>query len=826
MNKIKTFYSLVIVGLTLTATYAFAQKPQSDPTKKNSDPRNYTVPVTINPAPSDDDTCPTGYTFVDGDCLPNKTGTTGTQGTNTPGNNTTGTSNTPPNVGSSVPVPGTSTTGNTPSDPNGSSTTPTNPSTTGVNGTSNVGQPNPNPNDQNNGTLPTKSQVDSATKPGDNTSGKRVSNSANSGTPPSTGSDDSSNGSPVTSPLNPGGTEVKLTKQPGQVDWTQPVGGSNAPTAPVDPNNQPIKMRDETGDTPTGSSGPHVKVGSSGPTVTGTQTASSEVKPCDDVGLKAVYRIMGEDKNNALAKMYELTTMKLARKAIAEGSRTLEGYTRKKIADLQKELESEKSSGDIQNQVKAAYENYGKSSDLTKVNADIDKALAKGKKACYLSGEGHMWNSDVSATVLAMSIGDPKGSGLTDADAAIIWAVDKIRVGAGYKNGVSANGNLMNISNRVARYLGMIQGGQTNDVASMDAKIASQQAELESIMNGAFVKARVELHDCIAKEHPDCSECQTSALAKLDDHFGLDKIQRGLASEINKSSNESIAGSMKGKIGDINFDFAKTLAKGGATGAGLKLDKFDACGVPKPAVVPGTGKDDKIYSGGTLPEVVITASKTPEYGKNYIAVQDKTYVAPSAAASFAQGGGILASKVASKKEMLSGLGPQACVKSQGCFDSTKTPACQVCPNWGHASATGTQKTEPKSGYKVSANVNPWALTTGGVLPLVTTSFMDPSVHPTAYKLDQLTPVPLGSALVIGKDGLSYAVNATTGALTYIGGAIESANDAVTKQVINTAKAVERNPSSVAKVYIKTMTGWYLSPFGIGDLYQDLKDAVK
>jgi hypothetical protein len=298
------------------------------------------------------------------------------------------------------------------------------------------------------------------------------------------------------------------------------------------------------------------------PSVTNAQTVQTNsvanTKPCEDEALKEIYKIISSDKNNGFAKMYELTVMKLAKKTLESNNKTLEGYTNSKIAALQAQLNQSKDSVDTQKKVADAYELYGKSGDLTAISTDLDKS----KNANYWSKTTRLWNEQTSSYVLAASIADPS-SGLKDSDAAIIWAVEKLRLGAGSdfaKN--TQKGNLMNTSTRVTRYLGTTKGTNSETVKSLDGKIAALEKELNSLIQSAYATTKVALSACLKAANPNCADCANEQMANFEkDGLGLEKIQRGLASKVAKGDNQKMEGYLKGKLGDVSFDFNKTLAK-------------------------------------------------------------------------------------------------------------------------------------------------------------------------------------------------------------------------------------------------------------------------
>ncbi len=349
------------------------------------------------------------------------------------------------------------------------------------------------------------------------------------------------------------------------------------------------------------------------PAVSGTQTsATTPVASCEDEALKEVYKIISSDQNNAFAKMFELTVMRLAKKALAEGNVTLEGYTQNKIAELEGYFEKSKEAGEVQNKVKAAYEMYGKPGDLAAINKDLDAAMARGQKACYWSSSTRLQNDHTASYVLAMSVADPD-SGLSDADAATIWAVEKIRKGAGvnFENG-RAYGNLLNVSTRVARYLGAIQGGTSVTPEQLDAKIAAQEKELNDLIGKARTKAEMGLAACIERQNPSCVECQAKAKASLSAATSsMEQVQRGLALAVQKSENVKMVSGLKGKMGDIDFNL-DNFTHGAVKKAPERMSEVDTCGMKKKGVV--SAAPISVPVSASVEEIVLTPSNA---GSNF-----------------------------------------------------------------------------------------------------------------------------------------------------------------------------------------------------------------
>lgn len=272
--------------------------------------------------------------------------------------------------------------------------------------------------------------------------------------------------------------------------------------------------------------------------------------------------------------MVELTVMRLAKKALAEGNATLEDYTKSKIEDLEKQLNQIKGSKELQDRVKAVYAAYGQKSDLEAIEKDLEQAIKKGKKACFWSVNNQLSNERVSAYVLVMGLADPD-PGVGEADAATIWALEKIRT---LWNGGLIR-NQLDVNYRVARYLGVIKGGVTESEESLDAKIKAEENSLNELIRQAYTKVKEKLYACIDQANPNCAQCALEQKAKFEsDRLGLEKIQQQLASEVLRAESRKKMFVLKGKIGSIPFDFAQTLPRGTVETVPERIQWLDACG--------------------------------------------------------------------------------------------------------------------------------------------------------------------------------------------------------------------------------------------------------
>ena|GEM_PF-3354251 len=347
--------------------------------------------------------------------------------------------------------------------------------------------------------------------------------------------------------------------------------------------------------------------------------------PCEDEALQKIYQLLLHDSSNVMGSLYELTSMRLARRAVEQGATTLEEMVKQDEQKMKEKVAKIEGSKEFQSQLQAIYESYGKSSDLSVINNDLDTALKKGKNACYWCRGQRLWNDHASAYVLALSVGE-KDSELSDVDAATIWTVEKIRQAAAktssaYRYG-HEYGNLMNISTRVARYLGRIDNGQDASKEDLDAQISAVEEAVMDAIAKAYEQVKVTLHSCIEEHNKDCPDCQKKAMAKFEtENLAFDKIQRGLLQAVSKSENIKMEKALKAKMGDVTFDLSG-FAKG-TVPPDNRRGKYDACG----HLLPQRG-----HSAKASPKSTPTPSPTPFHSTVQWRYQlpgvDKTYVAP------------------------------------------------------------------------------------------------------------------------------------------------------------------------------------------------------
>ncbi len=386
----------------------------------------------------------------------------------------------------------------------------------------------------------------------------------------------------VTTTANTGtsaGKDSTATNNTGVVTPSTSTTGANTATTAKDSTNTsgagttvPATNTGTTGNTASTN-------GAANSTGSGTSTtdngkgnvASDAVKACSDKAMQDVQALFQSDKYNMLARMFELTAMKLAERSLAQTPKatTLEELTHSKRKELQKAIDEEKGSGAFKDQVIGVYQKYQKSADVQKVNQDFDKFAKDNENACYWSKHTRLNNNDVSAYVLAVSASEPQ-SDLTELDAATIWAVESARANAAkthsqYKIG-SNDGNLLNMSTRVARYLGRIEGGRNaKDADSLKAEIKKEEDQMqqavEDIKNDPAIRTAFE--KCAAlqlkaeNKDPTCVDCLKGKVDSFEkDNITLEALKQGLLAVVSSSENAKMDQGLKMKVGTNTFDFS------------------------------------------------------------------------------------------------------------------------------------------------------------------------------------------------------------------------------------------------------------------------------
>lgn len=399
---------------------------------------------------------------------------------------------------------------------------------------------------------------------------------------------DSGKASPQTPGQKPGTSGTSGVSTPGS---TAPTGGDNPQTQ----KGQSAKQKgqkgvDKAGDEPV--TPPLPKNGRNNnqqQIANGTQTgkkdeiAASSANSCEDEALKAIQQFLLKDDSNALGHMFELASLRLAHRAADGVKTTIEEKIKSDIEDGKVKLAEADADSSKQEEIRKIYEAYGKASDIKAVQADLDSFLKKGKDACYWCKNSRLLNDHASAYILAVSIGEgAEASGLSEIDAATVWAVEKIRSQAAkanvqYRFGQEL-GNLMNVSVRAARYLGRIAGGVALSPAEIQAEIDKRMKDLAEVFAQATKSVEESLLQCLKERHKGCDDCVTKSMdAFKADTSKLEDLQKSLLKSVTQEANTAKIKALKGKIGEVTFDLSD-FAKGTVPRDTRKGGKLDACG--------------------------------------------------------------------------------------------------------------------------------------------------------------------------------------------------------------------------------------------------------
>ena len=291
--------------------------------------------------------------------------------------------------------------------------------------------------------------------------------------------------------------------------------------------------------------------------------------PCEDEALKEIYTILTNDQNNVFAKMYEITILKLAGKALESGTASIEGFTKKKAKDEETKLKTDQNASQIKNQILQTYEKYGKKKSLEDVSKYFDETMKKFNNSCYFTNSEKMANHNLSDLVMASAVLE-SNSGMNDADAAILWAVERIQT-----QSKSANASKISASERVAQYLGTVQG-KSGTKEGTDQKIAVFQKEIADSIRSAYDSVKNGLKACLAKQNANCPYCQVLAEEKFKQEvMNVKLIQKGLTQKVLASENTRLAKDLKGKIGEVKFDFGTIVAKDILIADPKRSEEFD-----------------------------------------------------------------------------------------------------------------------------------------------------------------------------------------------------------------------------------------------------------
>ena len=310
------------------------------------------------------------------------------------------------------------------------------------------------------------------------------------------------------------------------------------------------------------------------------EAAADPAKTCEDQALGAIYEFLLKDNQNVLSHLFEITSLRLAKRAAEHSKTTLEEKVKSDIEDLKAKMSELDTSEKAQEEILKIYEAYGMKADAQVIKKDLDATIAKGKDACYWCRNQRLENSHISAYILALSF--EKDAALSEVDAATVWVVEKIRSQAAasdprYRLG-QEYGNLMNVSVRAARYLGRIAGGVALTAERIQKEIEERLEKIKSVIGLAKSKVQQSFESCVKAKHGDCKDCAAQDIKAFEETATLEFLQKGLLQAVSKEDNSKMIRGLKGKIGEVSFDLSD-FAKG-TIPRDTRRGKVDACGHP------------------------------------------------------------------------------------------------------------------------------------------------------------------------------------------------------------------------------------------------------
>ncbi|MFT6070705.1 MAG: hypothetical protein ACJAT2_001332 [Bacteriovoracaceae bacterium] len=229
---------------------------------------------------------------------------------------------------------------------------------------------------------------------------------------------------------------------------------------------------------------------------------------CESEFLKEAKELLASDHQGLLEKQFELTTLKLSKKALTKNKTNLEALIR--------EFGRGVDQGDprVLTQLENLYQKYGRRDDNQKI-------LENFKTASYWNGQTRFYNEDTSMFILAKINLDPNESELNNKDAAITWFAQNLSDQIGSKD--SRRSNLINISSHVASITGAISGVKKLGLQEVNLKIKS----LKDIIKKGFSALKDDLSlsfkkNCF-KENGDLLICRSEEDLFSDSIFSLSK---------------------------------------------------------------------------------------------------------------------------------------------------------------------------------------------------------------------------------------------------------------------------------------------------------------
>lgn len=182
-------------------------------------------------------------------------------------------------------------------------------------------------------------------------------------------------------------------------------------------------------------------------------------KDCTDE-LENVLRDYIENNQEYIAKLYDLTTLKIAVNIREDHQETLESLIQRKHNSISEYFLNQRET------LERIYNRYG-------ISTDYETLLENYTQANYWRGNLRLSNEDISAYILAQI---QSNSRYTQTDAAVVWLVNQ--VAQSFPRG-TLEYNSLSLSPRVARYTGIIENAGNYSRSEILEKLEEVSADLQ-----------------------------------------------------------------------------------------------------------------------------------------------------------------------------------------------------------------------------------------------------------------------------------------------------------------------------------------------------------
>jgi hypothetical protein len=265
--------------------------------------------------------------------------------------------------------------------------------------------------------------------------------------------------------------------------------------------------------------------------------SSPTLEVCTDKAIDFFKDVVAKDKDNILAKQYELTMLKLARATAKESRSTLEEY----ISKVSKQIDPKDPK---LKKLDELYKAHGYKEDLKTI-------LENFKTANHWNRKNRMYNDDISSFILLSSQMNPSLK-LNKRDAAITWFMNSVSNQANSRFGKgSAKANKLNLTNRLNKYTGAIAGNRSLTDGEFAMKISKLQKDLMGDIQSMHHSFLIDFDSSCFKGAKFAGECFYS---KNDTESLLSMALNELATDINQQEVISLEGDVFSIKGDYNID--------------------------------------------------------------------------------------------------------------------------------------------------------------------------------------------------------------------------------------------------------------------------------